>query len=1069
MKNLAKIKLINWHTYQNIDIPIIGNVLVSGENGSGKSTLLDAIQYVLTAGNVKFNQAADSSSKRTLEGYIRGKLSFENKKYLREGYVISYIALEFVDSVTQRHDILGVVLELSEANSNPYKTFFTIKGKMTDDLFIENNRTKLPSMFFNQDIIQKMTSQAQMRNAIQSILGLSQTGKYFELLPKALAFKPIPDLENFVSSFLLKEDKVELDNLRENVYQFRRLEEIIKDQQEKIVDLEQLEKVYKEYCDIKDNSILLDLEKEYLKIADSNKTIKAKEKELRKLNDEYQEIINKVKLLNSDIENLNSLVREYRISLEENDNYRLKNKLEDELNSIDNSLKIRHSEEKRTLEKINAITSSLKEFPWTKKLSSLVSSKDVLKLKKEVKEVEEERKKELKKQNSLYLELLNRREKCDKKLKEISQKLSLLDKEKFLYPNSITVLQEEIQNTLSNRYQREVIIKPLCEYLKIENEEWRNAIEGYLNQQKFDLIIEPQYFDDALLIYENIKKEKNIEGVGIVNISKINNPEVVENSLFNYVSSDNPFAIKYAKYLLGRVVCCDNVDELKKYKVAITKTCMTYRNHTARQIKKHAYEDPFIGREAIRLQKDKYNLAFKETKNLYSEIDLSYRDSHRIKTLLEDTNFSIFTPYIESLDETIRLENRKNELKTELDGLVLDCLALDTSEKLAKESINLKNMKDEFNEADHRKIELEITIKNIENEVKDINENNSVIKDKLNIQVNEHIELKDRFLSECADIDNGNISYDDLHNLDNQLISRKNSIVANMLTIETSFKEKYAFDEEVSEEATPKYLEELYRIKQWDITNYKSQSIEAREKCQTSFREDFLCQIRERILSAKDSLNELNKALKPRKFGKEKYEFVFKKSLDKEMGMYYDIIMSDDITYENTLFENNLTDEYMKQINVLFDKLMADTSIIETNKVLEYYTDYRNYMSYDIRISNEDGDTYSFKEVLKEKSGGETQTPFYVLIAASFEQLLKSKRRDTSVGCFVMFDEAFNNMDESRIEAMMKFYSGLSIQLMISVPPERIATIAPYVDTNLALITKKNNTSVKAMTFKGIL
>ena len=44
-------------------------------------------------------------------------------------------------------------------------------------------------------------------------------------------------------------------------------------------------------------------------------------------------------------------------------------------------------------------------------------------------------------------------------------------------------------------------------------------------------------------------------------------------------------------------------------------------------------------------------------------------------------------------------------------------------------------------------------------------------------------------------------------------------------------------------------------------------------------------------------------------------------------------------------------------------------------------------MDYDIKIIHNDG-TYSYySKVCEEKSGGETQTPFYVTVAASFVQL----------------------------------------------------------------------------------
>ena len=38
----------------------------------------------------------------------------------------------------------------------------------------------------------------------------------------------------------------------------------------------------------------------------------------------------------------------------------------------------------------------------------------------------------------------------------------------------------------------------LCEALEITDESWRNAVEGYLNTQRFYLLVEPENFDIAL-------------------------------------------------------------------------------------------------------------------------------------------------------------------------------------------------------------------------------------------------------------------------------------------------------------------------------------------------------------------------------------------------------------------------------------------------------------------------------------------------------------------------------------------------------------------------------------------
>jgi uncharacterized protein YPO0396 len=45
-----------------------------------------------------------------------------------------------------------------------------------------------------------------------------------------------------------------------------------------------------------------------------------------------------------------------------------------------------------------------------------------------------------------------------------------------------------------------------------------------------------------------------------------------------------------------------------------------------------------------------------------------------------------------------------------------------------------------------------------------------------------------------------------------------------------------------------------------------------------------------------------------------------------------------------------------------------------------------------------------------------------------------------------MFDEAFNRMDDERIGKILKFYRDLNIQIISSVPTEKIEAIAPHMD-----------------------
>ena len=96
MKMLTRIRLINWHLFENTTINCQGTTYFIGINGAGKSTILDAVQFALVGGqrDVRFNQAALSGGKRTLASYVRGEMGTEGQRFLR-GDATGVVALEF--------------------------------------------------------------------------------------------------------------------------------------------------------------------------------------------------------------------------------------------------------------------------------------------------------------------------------------------------------------------------------------------------------------------------------------------------------------------------------------------------------------------------------------------------------------------------------------------------------------------------------------------------------------------------------------------------------------------------------------------------------------------------------------------------------------------------------------------------------------------------------------------------------------------------------------------------------------------------------------------------------------
>ena len=74
MIELKRLKLINWHNFENVTFDCARLTYMIGVNAVGKTTILDAIRYCLTT-NRNFNALGNKKSGRTLQGSVHATLT----------------------------------------------------------------------------------------------------------------------------------------------------------------------------------------------------------------------------------------------------------------------------------------------------------------------------------------------------------------------------------------------------------------------------------------------------------------------------------------------------------------------------------------------------------------------------------------------------------------------------------------------------------------------------------------------------------------------------------------------------------------------------------------------------------------------------------------------------------------------------------------------------------------------------------------------------------------------------------------------------------------------------------
>ena len=1065
MKKLKRMKLINWHRFENCVIDFGETTLLSGENGAGKTTILDAIQFVVICSANFFNKAAHDNGKRSLSGYVRCKTGRENRPYERTGEISAHVALEFYEESRDRYFIVGAVIDSATEGQETAVRYLMDNRRLSEEMFFKGKTPRSISEFrsFNsKGIRQWCKTQTEARKMIKARLGRIED-KFFSLIPKAMAFKPIDDIKEFVYTYVLDAKEVNIDLLRENVRSYQDLERTLESVKRRMEKLEQIEGFYEEAQDcVKRDGMYefflsqaeVDLIKE--RIQRLEEEIQAEEYRKKQLTSQLEET-EKERAQKQEIEtNLRVELRQNQdfIALEEQKK-ELERFLEEEKNCL---------EEKRILKK--SIKKSLDQ------MDKLLEIKDVdpcvrecrkrLESIEEIQNVPEARAlldQVIQYKNQMYGKVQRKLAEVQIRLRErqtereqLEGEIQRLKRKKLSYPEAVERLTEAVREEFQ-RLGRKAEPHVLCEVLEIADESWRNAVEGYLNTQRFYILVEPENFDIALGIYDRLRREKKAYGAGLINTQHMEDfDEAPEGTLAQTVTSKNKYARRYINMVLGKVKMCQRYEDLKKYSTSITRECMRYQNKVASAIKPEIFRVPFIGKNAFKVQLEQ---AEKKREVLNEELEML---QEKIKNL-EFAADPLLTG--EDVDVKYRLEilTRLSQVKALIQKCRENIKTLEKNSTLIEKQIQLEVLE---------KIRTEI-----EKKAGDLNRQIGIAEQKIENrkeQLQAGIQEKLKFQAHTADLTqkagdrvlNWKKEYEKQtsqktfqqfkENYEKQRKSnwtRKENSEAFMTEQMVQYKSEYNFGAPASMKGYPEFAAVYDRLRTSELLDYEEKVEAAKQAAEEEFREQFLAKLQENMKQAQGEFKELNRALKDIAFSSEQYEFLYMPS--KKYRSYYEMLMDDfNVVQGESIFSGIFHENHREVIDELFERLAIQND--NNSKTLDEFTDYRTYMDYDIKIIHSDGSYSYYSKVCEEKSGGETQTPFYVTVAASFVQLYSNNIGGEAAG-LVMFDEAFNNMDDERIGGVLEFLKRLPLQILIAAPPDKIQYIGPQMEETLLIMT----------------
>ncbi|MGI6317617.1 MAG: ATP-binding protein [Dethiobacteria bacterium] len=1101
MRHLTKVKLINWHFFTDETIVIDGSTLITGDNGSGKSTLVDAIQVAIVANlkKVRFNSSAmEDRTTRDLKSYLRGKTGTEGRTtFLRNDDFSSYIVLEITHTLSGKTYLIGVVFDYYHVTGEEEHIFFKIDEEpLHDDLFFyEPQKPRNRRQFF--DFLKaRGIKHRQYRNDINSyIYDLRQLfgakESFFSLFTKGISFSPITDLRRFVYDYILEERDIDVENMREYFEKFRQVELMIGETRKEIAELEKIEAQYGEIENLRRNLDINDYmvararwEAGLVKLNEGERSLQESRKNLKALEEQVQKTEDEKARLEEEIPRLEQAIRENEVAIKEE---KLKQILEDlrkrqaELVQLEGNLLRQVKIEMSELQSLNKILRGV-EAPLPLSQGLLQSEelwKQVLESRCSFFPDSPENRgeaaagwKRAREWLTVQTHAWNReKEELQEEIAVLKRNISELERNQVLGSDSPAMkLKGVLEEHLLSPDGEKVPVHLFCEVIDIRDRRWQNAIEGYLHTQKFDLLVPPGYFQEALSLYERHKFTLGIERVGLVNTERLM-AEVrppMTNSLAEEIESKVSYASAYADWLMGNVIKCDSEQELSRHKRAITASCMLYQNHTARQIPRSRYELPYIGREAIRFQlaRRKEELQEREKSLALCREKIELSAPAAIYAADKEDRYEGWSRIYKELQE-------KPAVEKELAARQQELLSLDFKE--------LNRLKEQKTALEKEKKELENKLRGMEGKKGALQQEISFLTQQI-AGLKEEIsaleaayqrfssELEEGLLKQCEQkwekesakrspatlLGNYSGSREGLN-------TRLGKQMQTLIRMRTDFVHLFDFPGDPEAPDNEAFRKRHRLLAESHLGDYEKQAKEAREQAEQSFQEHFIAKLGEYIKGAEEDIKELNRALKNMRFGSDSYHFSLTAKSD--MRRYYEMIMDKGV-YQGSIFREAFMEQHGEAIEELFAEITRREN--EFQETMQTLTDYRSFLDFDIIITDSWGNKSHFSKVARDKSGGETQVPFYVAILASFYQAYQLYRKQDTLR-LVVFDEAFNRMDADRIEEAITFMKNLGFQAIIVAPTGRIRLIIPHVNTNLIVMKDGFHSFIERVSRKDLL
>ncbi|MGE5504319.1 MAG: SbcC/MukB-like Walker B domain-containing protein [Actinomycetota bacterium] len=248
------------------------------------------------------------------------------------------------------------------------------------------------------------------------------------------------------------------------------------------------------------------------------------------------------------------------------------------------------------------------------------------------------------------------------------------------------------------------------------------------------------------------------------------------------------------------------------------------------------------------------------------------------------------------------------------------------------------------------------------------------------------------------------------------------------------------------------------KLQQNELREHREMAEAAEREMYLTLKEDLLVNLNGRFQQLDSQLKTLNSQLRRHKFTGQFYKFGKKPDSRYDRLRRLAMEVGNNPEQAQAIVEGRSSDPALKEAMDELNDYLGNTGG-------EGMEDYRNYFTFDLYMrpaTSEDDDALEVDDhQMRSKglislsaratvgSGGEGQAPFYVAIAASMALAYypggHPDAEPSGMG-LVLFDEAFNKLDITTTQSLIRFFKDLGLQLILAAPEDKRPTFTEVLD-----------------------